>query len=259
MSLLKCDFFSEVLDLSTSMTVIMPQEPLSTVKETRDKKYPVLYLLHGYSDDHTIWTRRTSVERYVQNLGLAVVMPQVDHSYYTDMKYGKKYWTFLSEEVPHVARSLFHLSDKREDNFVAGLSMGGYGAFKWALRQPEKFAAAASLSGALNVANRVKQMPDRRDGFNLIFGEEEIQGTENDLFWLIEQGNLAAYKPLLYQSCGTEDFLYDDNVQFKEMVNNTDFDLITEFETGDHEWSYWDRKIQDVLNWLPIKKDEAKE
>src|SRR5690606_35149889 len=116
------------------------------------KKHPVLYLLHGLSDDDTIWLRRTSIERYVAGLGLAVVMPNVHRSFYADMAYGGQYWTFLTEELPRVAGDFFPLSDAREDNYVAGLSMGGYGAFKWALSYPERFAAAGSLSGVLDLA-----------------------------------------------------------------------------------------------------------
>lgn len=99
--------------------------------------HPTLYLLHGLSDDDSIWLRRTSIERYVAQMGIAVVMPQVHRSFYTDMAAGGQYWTFISEELPALARSFFPLSAKREDNFVAGLSMGGYGALKLGLRKPE--------------------------------------------------------------------------------------------------------------------------
>ena len=251
MALIKCDFFSEVLGLSTSMTVILPQKPLN--KEEKDEKLPTLYLLHGYSDDDTIWTRRTSIERYVDGLGLAVVMPQVHHSYYTDMEKGHRFWTFLSEELPVVARTFFNLSDKREDNFVAGLSMGGYGAFKWALRQPEKFAAAASLSGALDVVNTIEIMSDeRKKGFELIFGDKEIKGTENDLLWLLKERKREKSLPHLYQCCGTEDFLFHQNVKFKEVCEVLNIELTSTFSSGEHEWGYWDAKIQDVLKWLPL-------
>ena len=245
-----CDFHSEILSLSTSMTVILPQTPMGK----GEKKHPTLNLLHGFSDDHTIWTRRTSIERYAEELGIAVIMPQVDHSYYTDMAYGKKYWTFLTEEVPHVARNLFPLSDKREDNFVAGLSMGGYGAFKWALRHPEKFAAAASLSGALDIATRVDKAPaERQDSFYQIFGGEQVADTDKDLLWLIEQGNKSAdQKPFLYQCCGTEDFLFEENKNFQAACEESTYSLTTTYSEGDHEWGYWDRKIQDVLAWLPL-------
>jgi len=151
MALVHCDFFSEALGLSTSMCVILPQATgggqIGMASAAAAKQHPALWLLHGLSDDHTIWQRRTSIERYVAPLGLAVVMPAGGRSFYADMAHGLRYWTFLSEELPALARSFFPLSEAREDNFVAGLSMGGYGAFKWALRCPQQFAAAASLSG----------------------------------------------------------------------------------------------------------------
>ena len=145
MALIQCKFYSEVLKLSTSMTVILPRNTRPNrhgrARGEGGDKHQTLYLLHGYTDDDSIWTRRTSIERYVAPLGLAVVMPNVHKSFYTDMKHGDKYWTFLTEELPMLARSFFPLSAKREDNFVAGLSMGGYGAFKWAARCPEQISA----------------------------------------------------------------------------------------------------------------------
>ena len=206
----------------------------------------------GLSDDDTIWTRRTSIEQYVASLGLAVVMPQMHHSFYTDMKYGNRYWTFLTEELPAAARSFFPLSHAREDNFVAGLSMGGYGAFKWALSRPEQFGTVASLSGVMDIA-AARKSPIRSRVFDLVFGDDEIAGTEHDLFALIEQSQNASQKPKLYQCCGTEDFLYEDNIRFKEAGEKTAYELTAQVETGEHEWGYWDRKIQNVLSWLPLK------
>jgi S-formylglutathione hydrolase FrmB len=155
MAHLRCDFFSETLALSTSMTVILPQATSTQIGMTGQagtEPPPVLYLLHGLSDDHTIWLRRTSIERYVAPLGLAVVMPQVHRSFYVDEVYGGRYWTFLCEELPALVASFFRVSTRPEDTFVAGLSMGGYGALRWALKQPMRLGAAVSLSGAVNVA-----------------------------------------------------------------------------------------------------------
>ena len=260
MALIKCDFYSEVLNLSTSMTVILPQNTSTQIgmeNKQRGDKHQTLYLLHGFSDDDTIWSRRTSIERYVAPLGVAVIMPQVHHSFYTDMEYGGRFWTFLTEELPAVAQSFFHLSDKKEDNFVAGLSMGGYGAFKWALRHPEKFAAAASLSGVTDIVTSVnnKAMGPVQTAFKLIFGDQNIEGSEHDLISLIKQADKnEVVKPLLYQCCGTEDFLFEENMKFKEICEGTTYQLTTDFSPGEHEWGYWDAKIQEVLNWLPIKK-----
>ena len=148
MARLHTQFRSDALQIAVSVDVILPQEAC-----LKGRKPPVLYLLHGLSDDHSIWLRRTSIERYADVLGLAVVMPAVNRSFYADTAYGAQYWTFVSEELPRVMHGFFPLSDKRADTFVAGLSMGGYGAFKLALTLPDRFAAAASLSGALDVVS----------------------------------------------------------------------------------------------------------
>jgi putative tributyrin esterase len=251
MALIQCRFMSKVLNMSTSMTVILPENiAIGT-------RVPTLFLLHGYSDDDSIWVRRTSIERYVDSMGIAVIMPQVHRSFYADMDKGLNYWTFLSEELPKVARSMFPLSEERTDNFVAGLSMGGYGAFKWALNKPEFFAAAASLSGALVMG------PERTHAIaepivsdlNLIFGEHGFAETNNDILWLIKQANTNnGPQPLLYQCCGTEDFLYEENLIFRDACEKTSLSLTYEEGPGVHNWTYWDHRIQDVLAWLPIKR-----
>lgn len=250
MAFIQCDFNSEVLGISVSLNAIIPQSSPAV----KNRKYPVLYLLHGLSDDHTIWMRRTAIERHVEGMGLAVIMPSVNRSFYADMKYGYKYWTFISEELPAFVQSIFPISDKREDTFATGLSMGGYGAMKLALNYPEKFAAAASLSGALDNVYSVdnKQFPD----YEIIFGENaKIKGTNCDLFYLAEK--VAASKepkPMLFQCCGTEDFLYEDNIRFRDFCRKLPLEYTYEEEPGDHNWGYWDMKIQSVLKWLPLKK-----
>ncbi|WP_438433135.1 alpha/beta hydrolase [Gorillibacterium sp. sgz500922] len=258
MALIQCDFYSDVLGLSTSMNVILPQKSYSQIGMASSggkEKYPVLYLLHGLSDDHTIWLRRTSVERYAAALGLVIVMPAGQRGFYTDMAQGMKFWTFVSEELPQIVRSFFPVSDKREDTFAAGLSMGGYGAFKLALAHPDRYAAAASLSGALDVVTMVKRdRLNNLDELRMIFGDlDKLPGSDNDLQALAER--MAASegpKPLLYQCCGTEDFLYEDNQIFREHAGRLNLDLRYEEGPGEHEWGYWDRQIQRVLNWLPL-------
>ncbi|SCF21525.1 S-formylglutathione hydrolase FrmB [Micromonospora viridifaciens] len=257
MARIRCDFFSEALGMGTSMTVLLP-EPASVGigvagRPTADDP-PVLYLLHGLSDDDTIWTRRTSIERYVAPLGLAVVMPMAGRSFYSDETHGNRYWTFLTEELPEVCRSFFRLSPRREDTFVAGLSMGGYGAVKWALRQPDRFAAAASLSGALDVARRRDHPtnPINPAVWHTIWDGREVPGTDDDTVALLERAGDDL--PSLYVACGTEDFLYEDNVRFVDTARRRDAPVTVDFSPGDHDWAYWDAKIQDVLAWLPLRR-----
>jgi len=259
MALIHCDFFSETLGISTSVCAILPQNTQTQVgmKGSKNRaKYPVLYLLHGLSDDHTIWQRRTSIERYASELGLVVIMPSVERSFYTDMHNGYDYWTYISEELPKIMASFFPISTAREDNFAAGLSMGGYGALKLVMSHPDKFAAGASLSGSLNMAESILSESNEKEKKELIniFGDlPSVKGSENDLFALAEGLHNYQNKPRLFQCCGTEDFLYQDNIKFRDFIKTKDFDLTYDEGPGTHEWGYWDSEIQKVLKWLPIR------
>ncbi len=260
MALIHCDFFSHVLNLCTSMVVILPDMKVDSsgkAVEKRSRKIPTLYLLHGLSDDHTIWQRRTSIERYVAEMNLAVVMPAVNRSFYTDMATGCCYWTYVTEEVPAVARALFGLSDRREDNFAAGLSMGGYGAVKIGLTYPDRYAAVASLSGALDLGSTLKDRdPTWRKEMRNIFGDpKKFEGGPNDLMALTKQVADSKWKKMpIYQWCGTEDFLYESNLRFRDQALALGLNLTYEEAPGDHEWVYWDKMIQRVLEWLPLRK-----
>ncbi|ROS75289.1 alpha/beta hydrolase family protein [Cellulomonas sp. PhB143] len=263
MALMRCDFFSDVLGVSTSMTVILPQrteEQIGMAGAAADPDValpPVLYLLHGLSDDDTTWARRTSIERYVADRGIAVVMPRVERSFYHDEAHGRRYWTFLTQELPRVVHAFFRVSARREDTFVAGLSMGGYGAVRWALRHPDKFAAAASLSGVLDLAD--DDVRERRpEVFDLVLGGRSPVGTDSDLLHLLRTraqqqaaGHGAPELPALYVACGTEDELLDGNRAFLAEAERLGVPVTADLGPGEHEWGLWDRQVRDVLDWLP--------
>jgi len=256
MILNEVNFFSETLTLRSTIYVLLPQRSLAETKSKRTPKYRTLYLLHGHSDDHTAWMRWSNIEKYVEGLNLAVVMPAANLSFYTDMLHGKNYMQFIGEEVPAVVRDMFPLSDKREDNFVAGLSMGGYGAFKLALTYPERYAAAASLSGAVDVVADIRNHEKAGDKdwmaeFQAIFGDlSKVPNSNHDLFALAKKVSKIPVKPRLYQCCGTEDILYEGNVHFRDEIRNLPLDFTYEEGPGEHVWSYWDRMIQNVLKWM---------
>lgn len=251
MAVLRCDYFSEVLEVGTSMTVLLPQSGeeqvgVSTPATAGDP--PLLYLLHGLSDDATAWQRYTSIERYASEVGMAVVMPQVGRSFYADEVHGGRYWTHLTEELPEVVASFFRVSQRREDTFVAGLSMGGYGALKWAMHQPDRFAAVASLSGAVDVRTL---LPERPDIFRRVF--DERIGSDDVLEDLLQR-HPASDLPPMYIGCGTEDHLFEGSVRFAEQATAAGVDVHTDFRPGDHEWAVWDATIADVLAWLPLRR-----
>lgn len=248
MALLHVQFYSHVLELSVNMNVILPQR----LPNETSKKYPTLYLLHGMHDDYSGWMRKTSIERYAQEKGIAVVMPEVHLSFYADTAYGMKYWQFISKELPTICRDFFpNMSDKREDNYVAGLSMGGYGAMKLGLVTSENFSYVASLSGALDLFALAIGGSERY--FRSLFGSiEQYLNSENDLFAqaeLLAQSNKPL--PKLYIWCGTEDGLYSHSVKFSKLCKELGYDVTYEESAGDHEWQYWDAQIKRVMQWLP--------
>ena len=264
MAFFDCHFFSDALGLSVSAYVLLPQksgDKTGAAGSGNEDKCQTLYLLHGLSDDHTTWLRRTSIERYAAARNLAVVMPAGDRSFYQDLARGPRYWKFVSEELIAISRQFFPLSAEPADTFAAGLSMGGYGALRLGFAQPDQFAAVASLSGALDIVRCVRESthvnsllpPEECAG---IFGAKpKLEKSDSDLFFLSEKIAVTGRtRPMIYLACGTEDSLLDDNRRFHRHLNRLHFEHTYIEEVGAHDWEYWDRQIQRVLDWLPLRK-----
>ena len=252
MALFTMNVYSTCLGIQTKVNVIIPQKDttgeIGVSEKKEDKGYKCLYLLHGLSDDETIWLRRTSIERYAQKYGICVVMPCGGRSFYTDMKYGMKYYSFISEELPRLISEFFHVSDKKEDTFIAGLSMGGYGALKIGLKKPDKFAACAGLSSVADIEEFMTvHRPQLRE---CIFGLEGRVPEDEDLFCLASKVNSSLVKPRIYMGEGTEDFMYEENIRLKEHFETLDYDFTYRESAGAHNWAFWDEYIQYVLNWM---------
>ncbi len=256
MAFLRVDFYSEALGSGTGMNVLLPEaaQGIGFDASAGTGALPVLYLLHGLSDDHTAWMRRTSLERYAASRRLAVVMPCGGRSFYTNEAHGGRYWDFISEELPRAVQSFFPVSRRREDTFAAGLSMGGYGALKLALRHPDRYAAAASFSGVVDVAQAASSPAFRGifpDGlFDTVFGAPaQVRGTENDLFALLDAQ--PAVRPRLYVSCGTADPFFPSHRRFVSAARAAGWDLTDVQEpNAAHNWDFWDAQIRAALDWL---------
>lgn len=247
MAHLVVDYYADALGVQTRMHVLLPQRLAAGKAKT-------LYLLHGMSDDEGTWMRRTSIERYAEEKGLAVVMPDGGLGWYTDMYRGLAWFKFISGELPALCRRFFPiLSDKREDTYIGGNSMGGYGALKCALRAPRTFSRVISLSGALDAADTAinNTVPATRRYWEDVFGPaEDVSGSENDLFAAATALTDPALRPRIYMWCGTEDFLYAQNIRMRDHLRALGYDLTYEESPGDHQWRHWDKKIADALNWL---------
>lgn len=239
--------YSKVLQMSTSVSVSLPND----ICERPKGGFPVLYLLHGLFDDHTAWARRTNIDRYAGEHGLAVVMPEVQRSYYTDMEYGFQYFTYISDELPTLCREMFGFSFERKDTFVAGLSMGGYGALKCGLRRPDVFSSCAGISSVVDLKSRVEDYLNRPDMKNA-FGDPASLSGQDDLFSLARTVSTLPRenRPRIFLSCGTEDSMLKENRSFKDSLENLGIKNEYHEASGGHEWTYWEKVLPQVLDFL---------
>ncbi len=257
MAIIDCNFHSVVLKTKVNVRVALPQKiGKSTGTDLNKiyalKKYRVLYLLHGITDDYTCWSRHTNIERYAERENILVVMPSVSNSFYCNMKHGLKYYDFIVEELPRFIQMIFPVSTKKEDTFIAGLSMGGYGALKIALKNPHRFAAVASLSGALDIIGgldglyRMEIVPED------IFGDcRALEHSDENLYYLLsEKSNNVHQIPPMYLAVGYDDFMYEANVQFNQLAKELMYDITFIDDEGHHEWAFWDKYIQEVIKWI---------
>jgi len=254
MALFSGSVFSHALGLDTQIGVIFPDIPYDI--ESRWKKPALLTLLHGLTDNATGWARLTQAEYFAKVYNFVIVMPEVQRSQYCDMVYGGKYFTYVSEELPELAGAIFNLPTGKENTFIAGLSMGGYGSLKVALSSPERYGGVASFSGGVDTKNLVRMMLDPENeraapgDIMAIFGTQDVDQIENTVFALARQVAARPDRPRLLQTCGTEDFLYDDNRRLKETLQQAGYGHTYLEWSGGHEWPFWNRSLELAMQFF---------
>lgn len=257
MALFQIDFYSEVLQMATNMQVILPQNiSRHGFSGATEAGFPSLLLLHGMHGDHTSWTRRTSIERYLDGTPLAVIMPAAHLSFYTDMVHGGKYETYFREELPKIIHEFFpQISQRREDTYIGGLSMGGYGAVKLALRSPERYSKAVSFSGPLDLVLQSKYVEMNEFWANLFGSVEQLTGSVNDLPALAaETVKTASQLPEFYFWCGKDDPLYPISKSGEDAFRALGYSVESHTSDGAHTWDCWDREIEHAIPWLLRKE-----
>ncbi|MCI8455233.1 MAG: esterase family protein [Lachnospiraceae bacterium] len=266
MALIQMKFYSPSLQTKTNLNLLVPT-PESTLTGTQETfadcrkmgPLPVLYLLHGTSGDEGDWLRFSRIEDYARKYRLLVAMPSCENSCYRDTPAGKAYYTYVTKELPQFLGWLLPVSEKREDTYIAGLSMGGSGAFMLGMSRPSQYGYVACLSGGFNLPEKVEAEPKNR--WSWAFGPDEtLIGTRDDAFWLSSRlvEEKADY-PELYLCCGTEDFLYEKNCELKRHLDAIGFRHVYHEQPGAHDWNFWDDEIRRVLQWLPVKKKDETE
>ncbi|MFN8442578.1 MAG: alpha/beta hydrolase family protein [Caldilineaceae bacterium] len=262
MALLQVNFNSATLHRKVPMQVILPTDAMNGSAGP----FKTLYLLHGLTDNYLGWTSNTRIERWAMERNLAVVMPSAENSFYVDMPYGTScfgdFGAYVGQEIVEMTRKMFRLSSKRENTFIAGLSMGGFGALRNGLKYVDTFGYIACLSGAIHIFEYPFDEPERNIiGEDACFGDIRVAAlTDRNprvaaavLFDRIKSGGDITF-PKVYIACGTEDYLLRANRQFADFLKANGADVTYEEGPGGHDWEFWDTYIQRVLAWLPIEK-----
>src|SRR4051794_10373990 len=241
MSLCEVHWKSEVLRKQVGAYVILP--------DVGRPPFPTFYLLHGLSDDHTTWLRRTRIEWYVRELPLIVVMPDGLRGFYTNNEVGPPFARYVGEELVRFVERNFPARPERPARAIGGLSMGGYGAMRLAPGYPEAFASANSHSGAFihtHSAAAIAGGPLLPEEHERIFGPSP-HGTEHDLAHLARRAHRAGTLPRLLIDCGTEDYLLDGNRQFHADLTRLGIPHEYREFPGAHTWDYWDAHVTEAL------------
>lgn len=250
MSLIRANFFSKKLLRTVDITVVLPID-----KENHPREFKTLYLLHGILGDNLDWLHGTRIKMWAEENNLAVVMPSGENGCYVNDEDGMRlYSEFIGEELVNITREMFPLSSKREDTFIGGLSMGGYGALTNGLLYNQTFSHIACLSLALIPDMVTENGPgfSSPQFFKKIFGAtpEEIRYSIKDPRFNIE--NIDGDIPAIFMTCGTEDFVLEGNETIHQFLIEHQIQHVYDLDQGIHDWYYWDKKIQEVINWLPL-------
>jgi putative tributyrin esterase len=250
MSLVRIDHVPATVKGTLPLVVILPDPEENGKVELAKRK--VLYLLHGLSEDASAWQRYTCIETIAAAYGLVVVMPSGGRSFYINQPNGQAYFSYLTEELPRFLAEVFNLAPSREDTFIAGSSMGGYGAFKAAFQRPELYAAAASFSGVLSLAV-LQLLPDtdtRKDEFALLFGDlDKLVGSEHDpAVWLESAAKNTSQLPRLFISVSRQEDIYPLSGMFHEACQSLGVQSEYYEEDGGHDWLFWDGQIRRFLS-----------
>lgn len=268
MALIDLHIYSDTLMKDVTLSVILPLPTITNMEYNDDipilnegETYPVLWLIHPGANDYTKIIRRSRIEAYAREKRIAVVCMDLDNSYCFNIPNGGKYYDYLTEELPTILRSILPLSDKREDNFIGGISMGGMGAYMAAAKNPDNYIASFSISGGLDF-EELKNLPNLDRWYDnvkaTIYGENnqyydphihDLRTVMRDLV------NSGKSKPMFYACVGKEDFVREAGIHVIEDMKEMGIEVLLEEGHGQHNFQYYDPQLKHIiLDWLPIRK-----
>lgn len=257
MVLFRGDVKCKSLQRRTSISVILPSDNIHFLNDTEEivpQPYKTLYLLHGLYGSDDIFLANTSVQKFAEDNGIAIVIPCGENSFYIDHEPSHRFYgEYVGQELLDITRNIFPLSDKREDTFIAGFSMGGYGAIRNGLKYSQNFSKIGMVSAALITDDIVNYTDDdnvlrSRDFYESIFGNlDKIKNSDKDPKYLIENTNDI---PDIFMACGENDFLIDKNIDFYEFLKSKNVDVDFIKAPGEHTWEFCDKYIKEFIKKL---------
>ena len=254
MALIQVNYMSKALFRIVPINVILPVDRFDADADRylmdKNHKYKTLYLLHGLLGNYTDWVSQTRIQKWAEEKNLAVVMPSGDNAFYFKSRTPwNDYETFIGEELPEITRRMFPLSDRREDTFIAGLSMGGYGALRNGIVFSDHFSHVAGLSSALHIFDDLSEEANLGLFDNL---EEASKTNINHKVATMEMFRNRKEIPRFYMACGRQDDLLKVNMDFRDFLKENGADVTWDEEDAGHDWDFWDSQIRKVLEWLPL-------
>lgn len=266
MAFIQMNIMSQSLMRTVPVNVILPADKmvLPGMPKREDKPYKTLYLLHGVFGSYIDWVCGTRIQRYAEENDLVVVMPSGDNSFYVDRADSNNlYGEFVGRELVELTRKMFPLSNKREDTFIGGLSMGGFGALRNGLRYSDTFGYIVCLSGALHLEQMAARTKDV--GF-FIENKSYAEACFGDLTQVLESDKNPKYLakrlkaagkalPKIYMACGDQDSLLPVNREMAAFLKEQGADVVFEVGPGNHEWDFWDAYIKKAIGWLPTEQN----
>lgn len=257
MVLFRGDVKCKSLQRRTPISVILPSDNIHFLNDTEEivpKPYKTLYLLHGLYGSDDIFLANTSIQKFAEDNGIAIVIPCGENSFYVDNPKSHAYYgEYVGQELLDITRNIFPLSHKREDTYIAGFSMGGYGAIRNGLKYSKNFSKIGMISAALITDDIVNYTSDEnvlrsRQFYESVFGDlDKLKGSDMDPKALIKNSKDI---PDIYMACGVDDFLFEKNVDFHEFLNNENIDSTFVSPEGEHTWEFCDKYIKEFIKTL---------
>ena len=259
MALGQFDFYSNSLRRAVSFNILLPNDCATQGNVHYNRKMKTLYLLHGYSGNNKSWLLSSFIEELSCRYNMAVVFPNGENCFYIDGQgVGSAYCNYVGEELVEYTRKVFGLSKDKEDTYIAGLSMGGFGAIHVGLAYPDTFGGIVGLSSALIVHN----IAGKKEGFadpiadyhyyHTVFGDLDqlVESSNNPEFQIMELQKASREIPAIYMACGTEDFLLEENRLFHRFLINHRVPVTYIESPGAHDWKFWNHYLEPSIQWL---------